>query len=84
MWDFLICIFDSYSIRAILGWGVVDCVGAITIVLHTNWLHSTWKSDNMEMMTYRQLADLCQLSVGKLNGFSQLNRMYLYLMGHRV
>lgn len=45
VWDFLICIFDSYSVRAILSWGVVNCVGAVTVVLHTNWLRSTWKSD---------------------------------------
>lgn len=43
VWDVLICIFNSYNVRAILSWGVVNCVGAITIVLHTNWLHCAWK-----------------------------------------
>lgn len=41
--DFLICIFDSDSVRAILSRGVVNCVGAITIVLNANWLGGAWK-----------------------------------------
>lgn len=39
VWDFLVSIFDCYSVRAILGWSVVNCVGSITVILHTNRLY---------------------------------------------
>lgn len=43
VWDLLLCIFDSYSVRAVLSWGVMNCVSAIAIVFHTYWLCSAWK-----------------------------------------
>lgn len=52
VWDLLLCIFDSYSVRAVLRWGVMNCVSAITIVFHTNWLCSAWKEDIISTCSY--------------------------------
>lgn len=43
VWDLLLCIFDGYSVRTVLSWGVMNCMSAIAIVFHTNWLSSAWK-----------------------------------------
>lgn len=43
VWDLLLCIFDGDSVRTVLSWGVMNCMSAITIVFHTNWLCSAWR-----------------------------------------
>lgn len=43
VWDLLLCIFDRYGVRTVLSWRVMNCMSAIAVVFHTNWLCSAWK-----------------------------------------